>query len=213
MAESRLALAALLIVPLGAAVVFALLPERGSKVRPVVLPEPQDDPSLGSEDASEYDSPEQRRQLRRSREVGPSGEDDTSPERREANQDEGEPDEWDGRVQRFDDNTERFDERLSRFEEEAAAGRMNLLLGTRVTTAVREAVLQYAPEARVKAVCSVSVCEIEMSSEEPVGQLVADLGPWLLEWPDGATGDPRVDDSATSFRILFDANVAPQIEP
>lgn len=218
MAESRLAFAALLIVPLGAALAFALMPRSESTSRPRTSSPPArlDDSSLESERAMKdlaRDSSDEQSALRDDESPRTGSADARDDEEVELDQAPDEPDEWDRHIGNFDDNAKRFDQRLATFEREAQEGRMNLLLGTRVTSAVREGVLELAPEATVKAVCSASVCEVEIRSEEPVGRLVADLGPWLVEWPDGATGDPRAADSRNSFRLLFDANDAPRLEP
>lgn len=219
MTESRLVLGALLVVPLGSVLYFTLQSSSGTERPPVPssAPVPLGDEEYGRgiESRSEV-IPRPSGASQDEFVVEPNSRQPGAQERSRQDSDDvedrgDEEEDAQGKLERFDENAGVFDARLAQFDREVKSGRVDLTRGARVAEAVREEVLDLLPEARIKVICTPSVCEVEVASEEPVGVLLARLSPWLVEVRDfAATGNPRREEEGReAFRLLFDATTAP----
>lgn len=106
------------------------------------------------------------------------------------------------RLKRFDENARAFDERLAAFERERST------VDEGATTVLQErllsALLPLHPEIQVNARCTLSVCVVEVSSDAPVGTMIARISPWLRQNTSLATGDPVDVEDGHSLRLAFD---------
>lgn len=111
------------------------------------------------------------------------------------------------RLARFDQNARSFDERLSAFEREK--GDVDEEAATALQEHLLSSLLPLHSTLQVKASCTLSVCVVEVSSEDPVGTMIARISPWLRQNTSLATGDPADTGDEHSLRLAFDKSELP----
>lgn len=106
------------------------------------------------------------------------------------------------RLARFDENVQAFGERLSAFDRER--GSVDEESSEKVKAALQSSLESMHPEIRVTALCTLSVCVVELTSPDPVGTMIARISPWLRKHTRAATGDPVDASDENSLRLAFD---------
>jgi hypothetical protein len=105
----------------------------------------------------------------------------------------------------FISNAEAFDQMSRVFAAEIRTGKTAERVEARWQGPLQGDVSRLAPGSSPRLRCTTSVCEVVVTSPQPVGMLLADLGPWLSQHQRGATGDVEdsPEDSPEGFRLLI----------